>query len=275
MALRASLATRGDAILCDLAAVNPRLLLQRSGRSVRIVQVTPVRCNFYSVRQVSTSGRSVRSALSRTLFRRSRWRCQACGRGGVLEVHHILKRAQGGSEYRRRHSIPSITSVALAPYLARGIAVIPVSTLIHNTKSGRSGAAWQPGPEIGDGLTEDREETVALSAIDAGSVFAPCVSPLVAPRNVPLTRWSRAPTVAPRGIVCVSPKPPRAFLAQHSKRSAEHVRRRETMSVRSRRETVQAEPEGTLAVIHALGISLGITLWTRSGGRRVVEPPRA
>ncbi len=47
------------------------------------------------------------------------------------------------------------------------------------------------------------------------------------------------------------------------------------MSVRSRRETVQAEPEGTLAVIHALGISLGITLWTRSGGRRVVEPPRA
>ncbi len=108
MALRASLATRGDAILCDLAAVNPRLLLQRSGRSVRIVQVTPVRCNFYSVRQVSTSGRSVRSALSRTLFRRSRWRCQACGRGGALEVHHILKRAQGGSDYRRRHSIPSI-----------------------------------------------------------------------------------------------------------------------------------------------------------------------
>ena len=169
----------------------------------------------------------------------------------------------------------SSTSVALAPYLARGIAVIPVSTLIQNTKSRRSGAAWQPGPEIGDGLTEDREETVALSAIDAGSVFAPCVSPLVAPRNVPLTRWSRAPTVAPRGIVCVSPKLPRAFLAQHSKRSAEHVGRRETMSVRSRRETVQAEPEGTLAVIHALGISLGITLWTRSGGRRVVEPPRA
>jgi len=79
----------------------------------------------------------------------------------------------------------------------------------------------------------------------------------------------------PSGIVCVSPKLPRAFLAQHSKRSAEHVGRRETMSVRSRRETVQAQPEGTLAVIHALGISLGITLWTRSGGRRVVEPPRA
>ena len=218
----------------------------------------------------------MRSALSRTLFRRSRWRCQACGRGGALEVHHILKRAQGArtiGEDTVSHLLS--TSVAPAPCLARGIAVIPVSTLIHNTKSGRSGAAWQPGPEIRDGLTTDGEETVAPSAIDAGFAVATCVSPLVGRRNVTLTRWSRTPTVAPRGIVCVSPKLPRAFLAQHSKRSAEHVGRRETMSVRSRRETVQAEPEGTLAVIHALGISLGITLWTRSGGRRVVEPPRA
>ncbi len=87
-----------------------------------------------------------------------------------------------------------------APCLVRRIAVvIPVSTLIHNTKSGRSGAAWQPGPEIGDGLTTDGEETVALSAIDAGSVFATCVSPLVVRRNVTLTRWIRAPTVALRG----------------------------------------------------------------------------
>jgi hypothetical protein len=169
----------------------------------------------------------------------------------------------------------SSTSVAPAPCLARGIAVIPVSTLIHNTKSGRSGAAWQPGSEIRDGLTTDGEETVTPSAIDAGFAVATCVSPLVGRRNVTLTRWSRTPTVAPRGIVCVSPKLPRAFLAQHSKRSAEHVGRRETMSVRSRRETVQAEPEGTLAVIHALGLSLGITLWTRCGGRRPVEPPRA
>src|SRR5713101_9529374 len=76
-----------------------------------------------------------------------------------------------------------------APCLVRRIAVvIPVSTLIHNTKSGRSGAAWQPGPEIGDGLTTDGEEPVALSAIDAGSVFATCVSPLVVRRNVTLTR---------------------------------------------------------------------------------------
>jgi hypothetical protein len=34
---------------------------------------------------------------------RARWRCQACGRGGgrggALEVPHVVKRAQGGSDF--------------------------------------------------------------------------------------------------------------------------------------------------------------------------------
>jgi len=33
------------------------------------------------------------------VFRRARCRCQACGRGGALEVHHVAKRAQGGSDF--------------------------------------------------------------------------------------------------------------------------------------------------------------------------------
>jgi hypothetical protein len=163
-------------------------------------------------------------------------------------------------------------SVSRSPH--RGT-LIPVSTLIHNTKSGRAGAAWQPGPEIRDGLTTDGEETVARSAIDAGSVGATCVSPLVVRRNVTLTRWSHTPTVTFSGILCVSPKLPRALLAQHSKVSAEHVGGRETMSVRSRRETGPPQPDGTLAAIHALGISRGITPWTRCDGRRTEEPPGA
>ncbi len=99
--------------------------------------------------------------------------------------------------YRREQTVRVQTRLrVLFPH--RG-PVIPVSTLIHNTKSGRSSAAWQPGPEIRDGLTTDGEETVALAAIDAGSVFATCVSPLVVRRNVTLTGWIRAPTVALRG----------------------------------------------------------------------------
>ena len=33
------------------------------------------------------------------VFRRTRWRCQACGRGGALEGHHVVKRALGGSDF--------------------------------------------------------------------------------------------------------------------------------------------------------------------------------
>ena len=39
------------------------------------------------------------AAIRRLVFRRARWRCQACGRWGALEVHHIVKRAQGGSDF--------------------------------------------------------------------------------------------------------------------------------------------------------------------------------
>jgi 5-methylcytosine-specific restriction endonuclease McrA len=51
-----------------------------------------------------TTGRPAASleewaAIRRAVFRRARWRCQACGRGGALEVHHVVKRAQGGSDF--------------------------------------------------------------------------------------------------------------------------------------------------------------------------------
>ena len=39
------------------------------------------------------------AAIRWLVFRRARWRCQACGRGGALEVHHVVKRAQGGSDF--------------------------------------------------------------------------------------------------------------------------------------------------------------------------------
>src|SRR5216683_2188563 len=39
------------------------------------------------------------AAIRRVVLRRARWRCQACGRGGALEVHHVVKRAQGGSDF--------------------------------------------------------------------------------------------------------------------------------------------------------------------------------
>jgi 5-methylcytosine-specific restriction endonuclease McrA len=39
------------------------------------------------------------AVIRRVVFRRARWRCQACGRWGGLEVHHVIKRSQGGSDF--------------------------------------------------------------------------------------------------------------------------------------------------------------------------------
>jgi hypothetical protein len=39
------------------------------------------------------------NAIKTAILTRAGWRCQACGAGGRLDVHHIVKRAQGGSDF--------------------------------------------------------------------------------------------------------------------------------------------------------------------------------
>jgi len=66
------------------------------------------------------------AAIRRTVFRRARWRCQACGRWGALEVHHVVKRAQGGSDFELDRLValcPPCHAQTDAPY-ARGRLVI-------------------------------------------------------------------------------------------------------------------------------------------------------
>ena len=52
--------------------------------------------------RLSALGESAGGAATVMPFRRERaragWRCQACGRGGRLDVHHVVKRSQGGSD---------------------------------------------------------------------------------------------------------------------------------------------------------------------------------
>ena len=38
-------------------------------------------------------------AIRDVVLARAGWRCQACGRGGRLDVHHVVKRSQGGSDW--------------------------------------------------------------------------------------------------------------------------------------------------------------------------------
>ncbi len=66
------------------------------------------------------------AAIRQLVFRRARWRCQACGRWGALEVHHVVKRAQGGSDFDRDRLValcPPCHGQTDAPY-ARGRLVI-------------------------------------------------------------------------------------------------------------------------------------------------------
>jgi 5-methylcytosine-specific restriction endonuclease McrA len=38
-------------------------------------------------------------AIRERVLARAGWRCQACGLGRRLDVHHVVKRAQGGSDF--------------------------------------------------------------------------------------------------------------------------------------------------------------------------------
>jgi 5-methylcytosine-specific restriction endonuclease McrA len=67
-------------------------------------------------------------AIRTAVVARADWRCQACGRGGRLDVHHVVKRSQGGSDWdlealvalcRRCHAQTD------APYVKGRLVVIP------------------------------------------------------------------------------------------------------------------------------------------------------
>jgi hypothetical protein len=68
------------------------------------------------------------AAIRRLVFRRARWRCQACGRGGALEVHHVVKRAQGGSDFDLDRLValcPPCHAQTDAPYARGRLVVMP------------------------------------------------------------------------------------------------------------------------------------------------------
>ena len=78
------------------------LMLRRSFRtSVRVGAAARRRIQRGGPRATGRPAASLEewTAIRRVAFRRARWRCQACGRWGALEAHHVVKRAQGGSDF--------------------------------------------------------------------------------------------------------------------------------------------------------------------------------
>jgi 5-methylcytosine-specific restriction endonuclease McrA len=54
-------------------------------------------CNCVKRRRVRLDN-SQYARLSKAVLARDGWRCQACGKAGNLQVHHMQSRAQGGDD---------------------------------------------------------------------------------------------------------------------------------------------------------------------------------
>ena len=79
------------------------------------------------------------------VFRRARWRCQACGCGGALEVHHVVKRAQGGSDFDLDRLValcPACHAQTDAPYLRGRLVITPLGAGRFTVEVIRAADKW-------------------------------------------------------------------------------------------------------------------------------------
>ena len=85
------------------------------------------------------------AVIRRLVFRRTRWRCQACGRGGALEIHHVVKRAQGGSDFDRDRLValcPPCHAQTDAPYARGRLVVTPLGAGRFTIEVTRGANKW-------------------------------------------------------------------------------------------------------------------------------------
>src|ERR1700730_15294114 len=96
------------------------------------------------------------AAIRRMVVRRARWRCQAGSRGGALEVHHVVKRAQGGSDFDLDRLValcPPCHAQTDAPYARGRLIITPVGEGRFTAQATRGGNKWaaRPDPMAADG----------------------------------------------------------------------------------------------------------------------------
>ncbi len=89
------------------------------------------------------------AAIRRVVVRRARWRCQACGRRGALEVHHVVKRAQGGSDFDLDRLValcPPCHARTDAPYARGRLVVTPLGKGRFPAEVTRGADKWAARP---------------------------------------------------------------------------------------------------------------------------------
>src|SRR4029077_12455815 len=68
------------------------------------------------------------AVIRRVVVPRARWRCQACGRGGALKVHHVVRRAQVDSDFDLDRLValcPPCHAQTDAPYAGGRLVITP------------------------------------------------------------------------------------------------------------------------------------------------------
>src|SRR5262245_47350342 len=56
-------------------------------------------------KQSHVTGYVLRAAVREQVLTRAGWRCQSCGVRRRLDVHHVMKRSQGGSDFDLEHLV--------------------------------------------------------------------------------------------------------------------------------------------------------------------------
>ena len=104
------------------------------------------------------------AVIRRVVFRRARWRCQACGRGGALEVPHVVKRARGLGLRPRPGggalSGPPCHAQTDAPYVRGRLVITPFGGGRFTVEVIRGADKW------GDGLFAYRAVEEAAAALE-------------------------------------------------------------------------------------------------------------
>ncbi len=99
------------------------------------------------------------ATITALVLARARWRCQACGLGRRLDVHHVIKRAQGGSDFDLDRLVALCRACHAqtdAAYAAGRLVVTPlgagrfVCALIHQRSKWESA----PTPDGGSGVAQ-------------------------------------------------------------------------------------------------------------------------
>ncbi len=113
------------------------------------------------------------AVIRRVVFRRARWRCQACGRWGALEVHHVLKRAQRGSDFDLDRLValcPPCHAETDTPYVRGRLVITPLRAGRFTCEDIRGADKWTIRATAADGagfrLTPGRGASRAASRHD-------------------------------------------------------------------------------------------------------------